>query len=110
MSIQNHGDILQNEVLTVREVAAYLRVSRVTVWRWCRQGTIPASRVGRNWRIRREDLLRLLETIQSPNPHSVRLDPSIEQYDPSQVTPAVGSEDEEAVDITQDDPGSGPDE
>jgi excisionase family DNA binding protein len=63
MSTQNEADIQQNELLTVKEVAAYLRVSRVTVWRWCRQGIIPASRVGRTWRIRRDDLLHLLETF-----------------------------------------------
>ncbi|MFN8454757.1 MAG: helix-turn-helix domain-containing protein [Anaerolineae bacterium] len=49
-----------NEILTVPEVAAYLRVSRVTVWRWCRSGVIPASQIGRNWRIQRGDLLQLV--------------------------------------------------
>jgi excisionase family DNA binding protein len=57
-------NILENEVLTVKEVAAYLRVSRVTVWRWCQRGTLPALRVGRNWRIHRDDLLNLLERPQ----------------------------------------------
>lgn len=50
------------ELLTVKEVATFLRVSRVTVWRWCQRGIIPASRLGRNWRIRRDDLLGLLES------------------------------------------------
>jgi excisionase family DNA binding protein len=49
----------KDELLTVREVATYLRVKRVTVWRWCKQGTIPAFQVGRSWRIRKSDLLRL---------------------------------------------------
>lgn len=53
--------ILENEVLTVKEVAVYLRVSRVTVWRWCQRGTLPALRVGRTWRIHRDDLLNILE-------------------------------------------------
>jgi excisionase family DNA binding protein len=52
-------DIWQNEMLTVVEVATYLRISRVTVWRWCKQGLIPAIRVGRGWRIHRDDLLLL---------------------------------------------------
>jgi excisionase family DNA binding protein len=60
-STQNKADIWQNELLTVREVATYLRVGRVTVWRWCQQGTIPASRIGRSWRIRRDDLSQFLE-------------------------------------------------
>jgi len=61
MSTQPQPEILKNEILTVNEVATYLRVSRVTVWRWCQQGIIPASQVGRNWRIHRDDLLQLLE-------------------------------------------------
>ena len=50
-----------NEIMTANEVAIYLRVSRVTVWRWCKRGLIPAFQVGRSWRIRRNDLLRLSE-------------------------------------------------
>ena len=65
MSTNIEEDIRKNELLTVKEVAVYLRVSRVTVWRWCQKGTIPASRVGRNWRIRRDDLWLLLELTQS---------------------------------------------
>ena len=54
----------ENELLTVTEVADFLRISRVTVWRWCQQGIIPASQIGRNWRIHRDELLQLLR--QSP--------------------------------------------
>ena len=67
MSTQNDDTILQNEVLTLHEVATYLRVSRVTVWRWCQQGIIPAFQVGRYWRVRRNDLLRHIEQLQ-PSP------------------------------------------
>lgn len=65
MSIPNEEDAWGNELLTVKEVAAYLRVSRVTAWRWCQQGIIPAFRIGRNWRIRRDELLRLEEVFDS---------------------------------------------
>ena len=63
----NHNrvnDIWHNELLTVAEVAAHLRLSRVTVWRWCQQGIIPSFRIGRNWRIQREDLLRLEDYLK----------------------------------------------
>jgi excisionase family DNA binding protein len=46
-----------NELLTVKEIADYLRVSRMTIWRWCQHGIIPAFQVGRNWRVRRTDFL-----------------------------------------------------
>lgn len=53
----NPTNVPTSELLTVQEVAEYLRVSRVTVWRWCQQGILPAFRIGRNWRIRRDELL-----------------------------------------------------
>ena len=69
-STQMNQDIWENDLLTVKEVAVYLRVSRVTVWRWCQQGLIPASRVGHHWRISRVNLLNLLEGSQPPDlPH-----------------------------------------
>ena len=68
MSNDHNEPILENEVLTVREVAAYLRVNRVTVWRWCQQGVIPATRVGRTWRIHRNDILDLFNLSYAPEP------------------------------------------
>lgn len=46
----------QPSILTVAEVALYLRVSETTVWRWCSGGKLPAFRIGRSWRVRRHDL------------------------------------------------------
>jgi PAS domain S-box-containing protein/excisionase family DNA binding protein len=47
--------------LTISEVAALLGVSRVSVWRWVRDGRLPASRLGRRTvRIRRDALERAL--------------------------------------------------
>lgn len=38
--------------LSVQEVAAFYRISRKTVERWCREGRIKtAHRVGRHWAI-----------------------------------------------------------
>lgn len=65
MTTQTKWDIWENELLTVKEVAVYLRVSRVTVWRWCQQGVIPASRIGHHWRIRRTSLLDIFENSQA---------------------------------------------
>lgn len=44
------------DVLTVTEIANYLRVSETTVWRWCSTGRLPAFRIGRGWRVQRSDL------------------------------------------------------
>lgn len=47
-----------NEVLTVDEVARYLRVHPMTVQRWCRSGSLPAAKIGRAYRIKKDDLDR----------------------------------------------------
>src|SRR5215212_8655752 len=49
------------ELLDTEEVAAYLGVGQVTVWRWCREGSLPCLKIGREWRIRREALERFLK-------------------------------------------------
>ncbi|MBA3691658.1 MAG: helix-turn-helix domain-containing protein [Actinobacteria bacterium] len=43
-------------LLTVNEVADLLRVSRMTVYRSIKQGEMAALRVGRNLRLREEDV------------------------------------------------------
>src|SRR5215211_6941117 len=44
------------ELLGVEEVAEYLGVGQVTVYRWCREGSLPCLKIGRRWRVRREAL------------------------------------------------------
>jgi excisionase family DNA binding protein len=41
-------------VLTVRELAGYLRVHQTTVYRLLREQKLPAFRVGSDWRFNRE--------------------------------------------------------
>lgn len=48
-------------LLTVAEVAAELRVSTMTVYRLVQAGELPAFRIGKNYRIKREDLDAYLE-------------------------------------------------
>ena len=40
-----------DEIMTVEEVAAYLKVSKNTVRRWCLKGKLPAFKIEREWRI-----------------------------------------------------------
>jgi len=44
------------EVMTVREVAAYLRLSPLTVYHWVNAGKIPGFRLGGGWRFHRREL------------------------------------------------------
>jgi excisionase family DNA binding protein len=60
-------------LLTAAEVADRLRVSTMTVYRLIRRGELPAVRVGRNYRVRSDDLERFL-VDQVVDPASVDLD------------------------------------
>ena len=45
-----------HDVLTLNEAASFLRCSPDTVKRRAREGRLPASKIGREWRLRRQDL------------------------------------------------------
>ncbi|MFZ2502732.1 MAG: helix-turn-helix domain-containing protein [Nocardioides sp.] len=47
--------------LTVAEVAAMVRVSKMTVYRMLHNGEIPALRVGRSFRVKEGDVHEYLE-------------------------------------------------
>ena len=45
------------EVMTIRDVAKYLHISKAKVYELARTGTIPALRIGKSWRFQK-DLLK----------------------------------------------------
>lgn len=45
-----------NTYLTVKETASLLKVTPITILRWIKQGTLPAIRFGREFRVKKEDL------------------------------------------------------
>lgn len=47
---------VQGNLLTIREVAEYFRISEQTVYRWFSKGLLAAVRVGNVTRVRSEDL------------------------------------------------------
>jgi excisionase family DNA binding protein len=47
---------MNNDVLTIREVADYLKVNEKTVYGLAQKRRIPAFKVGGRWRFRRADL------------------------------------------------------
>ena len=44
------------EILTVMEVAKFLRVPKSTVYKLARVGELPASKIGKHWRFLRRDI------------------------------------------------------
>jgi excisionase family DNA binding protein len=46
----------EKELLTVDEVAEFLRIAPNTVYRWCRDGKLTGIKIGKEWRIARTEL------------------------------------------------------
>jgi len=48
----NHRTVA-NEILTIDEVAQYLRLTPQTIYKWAQEKRIPAVKLGKEWRFRR---------------------------------------------------------
>ena len=55
------------EVLTTLETASFLRVHIETLRRLARRGEIPSFKVGKDWRFRKDSLLRWADKQQAPD-------------------------------------------
>ena len=49
-----------HEILTLEEVALYLRLKPQTIYKWAQEKRIPAVKLGKEWRFRRSILDRWL--------------------------------------------------
>jgi len=58
----------EGEILTLDEVAAYLKAGKRTVYRLAQQGEIPAFKLGGTWRFRRTELDRWIAASIEKNP------------------------------------------
>ncbi|REJ07150.1 helix-turn-helix domain-containing protein [Halobacillus trueperi] len=46
----------EREIMTIAQVADYLQISEVTTYKLVQEGRIPGFKIGRHWRVRRDDL------------------------------------------------------
>ncbi|MBL7070600.1 MAG: helix-turn-helix domain-containing protein [Candidatus Omnitrophica bacterium] len=47
---------MKNSVMTVREVARYLRMKPVTIYKHAQEGKLPAFKVGSSWRFKKKTI------------------------------------------------------
>ncbi|MEI7850799.1 MAG: PTS sugar transporter subunit IIA [Kiritimatiellales bacterium] len=47
---------MDHEIMTIEEVAVYLRVSERTVYDWAQKGQLPGGKLGTTWRFKRSDI------------------------------------------------------
>ena len=55
--LKNNDAQDDREVMTIKDVAQYLRISEAKVYELARTGSIPALRIGKSWRFQK-DLLK----------------------------------------------------
>ena len=55
------GKAMSDEILTLKEVADYLKLAEKTAYRLAAEGKLPGFKVGGSWRFKREDVLQWIE-------------------------------------------------
>ncbi len=48
--------MFDDEMLTIDEVAAYLKLKPQTIYKWAQKGKIPGAKFGKEWRFRRSTI------------------------------------------------------
>ncbi len=59
-------------VMTLEEVARYLRINKSTVYRMARDGTLPAWKLGNVWRFKKETIESWIASIQRAQQQKLR--------------------------------------
>ncbi len=58
-------DDFDRDILTISQVAEYLQLSEMTTYKLVNDGTMPAFKIGRHWRVKKSDLNELIEKLKS---------------------------------------------
>ncbi len=58
---------MTDQILTLKEVAAYLKLAEKTAYRLASEGKLPGFKVGGSWRFKREDIEAWIEEKKSQN-------------------------------------------
>src|SRR3989344_2093536 len=53
---------MEKPILTIIQAAKLLQVDPNTIYRWARVGKFPASKIGKEWRVLRADVLKFIES------------------------------------------------
>jgi excisionase family DNA binding protein len=52
------------EIMTITQVAEYLQISEITTYKLVNEGQIPSFKIGRHWRVKKEDLSEFIEKLK----------------------------------------------
>jgi excisionase family DNA binding protein len=59
--VADNGRSPGNDILTLEEVASYLRLTPQTIYKWAQENRIPAVKLGKEWRFRKSIIDRWLD-------------------------------------------------
>ncbi len=68
--------MIDDDILTIEEVAKYLRVSERTVYDWAQKAEIPAGKIGTVWRFKKSDIENWVNdrlSTNKPDNHSIQI-------------------------------------
>jgi excisionase family DNA binding protein len=61
---------MTDEILTLKEVADYLKLAEKTAYRLAAESKLPGFKVGGSWRFKKEDILQWIEDKKASNKSS----------------------------------------
>jgi len=67
--MNRHASVLEREILTVEQAADYLQVHKITVYRYIREGLLPAVKLGKMYRLFSRDVETFLDTMRHHPEH-----------------------------------------
>ena len=66
--------MMEDTILTIEEIAKYLRVSERTVYEWTQKGEIPAGKIGTVWRFKKSEIEKWVNNRLAVNKLSIPFD------------------------------------
>ncbi len=64
LHFDSEGYLMEKEIMTVTQVAEYLQLSEMSTYKLVQEGKIPAFKIGRHWRVKKEDLHEFIERLK----------------------------------------------
>lgn len=69
---------MEDDILTIEEVAKYLRVSERTVYDWAQKGEIPSGKIGTVWRFKKSEIEKWVNERLSSGSRGAPADMSVQ--------------------------------
>lgn len=55
---------MENRLMSLKDLAKYIGVSKATIYRYVKKGKLPAIQIGRLWKFRKETIKEFMERLR----------------------------------------------